>query len=252
MARVGRYFAIAVAAALAACSGRSIRDEPSSESDCEAFDECEPRGGGANPGTPGGSGGSSGAGANAGGSSGAGASAGGSSGMGAAGQAGEGGDFDKTGVCGERGLAFASTAEYSGTAEMYLFSEEDLMRAMLETPICAVTFDVERVGDAPPGCVGGFSGTCTWSHLIELRNPRVTADVDGVCASHELALDDERLASLDGSRVSLGYMTDFAGHTDVLMRFDDAAGAWFEWAAAFHDPDTGIVSYDVRHGPCGY
>jgi hypothetical protein len=255
MAWVGRYFAIVVAAALAGCGGQSATDERAGGAECEDRGDCESGGGGT--GARAGAGATAGAGAGtsaggAGGGSGAGMTAGGA-GAGFGGAAGAAGSsFEKLGVCGERGEAIASTTKFSGAGEMYLFSAEEVEAGMLESPICSVTFGFERVGDAPPGCADDLGGACDWAHLVELRNPRIARDVDGVCERHELALGAEQVAALDGSRVAYGYVPQYAGHTDVLMRYDPEGAAWFPWAAAFHDIGTGVVTFDARFGVCGY
>jgi hypothetical protein len=94
----------------------------------------------------GGSGGAAGATAGTGGSGGnAGTGSGGTTG--AAGSGGTSGGFVNAATCGERGMATVNATSYSGYAEFFIIGE-----AGLGTDVCAIRFNVARVGAAPAGC----------------------------------------------------------------------------------------------------
>jgi len=108
----------------------------------------------------GGSGGAAGATAGTGGSGGnAGTGSGGTTG--AAGSGGTSGGFVNAATCGERGMATVNATSYSGYAEFFIIGE-----AGLGTDVCAIRFNVARVGAAPAGCTN-----CNWSHQVQFTNP---------------------------------------------------------------------------------
>jgi hypothetical protein len=194
------------------------------------------------PGATGGAGmgGSSNAGMSSGGSSGAGMGSGGSSsaGMSSAGTTG----FAEVGVCGHRGESTVNDTEFDGFEEYFLIGEEGF-----GDDICIVRFDVTRVGDAPAGCTD-----CVWSHLVELGNPSTELDENGVCAKSELAFDAARIAELDGSQVAYGFVREFAGHSSVVMTYDDELGSWEPFGNATYDADKERLKFERRNGNCGY
>jgi hypothetical protein len=208
-------------------------------------------GGGAGSGSPGsGSAGSTtAAGSGAGGDGGAGGSgaAGASAGAGGAGAAGTGG-FALVGVCGQRGEATVDATTYSGFEEFYLIDDEGFGEE-----ICIVRFEAERVGDAPAGCDDPTADVdCLWTHLVELRNPTVMLDTDGACAGSELALDADAIAALTGTRSAYGFVSEFAGHNSVLMKYDDDLAAWDAYGNGNWNAETSELGFDHRDGFCGY
>ncbi len=150
--------------------------------------------------------------------------------------------FAEVGVCGHRGQSTVALTEFEGYEEYFLIGEEGFGE-----DICVVRFDVTRVGDAPAGCPD-----CLWSHLVELDNPSTELDTDGVCARSELAFDMARIAELDGSRIAYGFVPEFAGHVSVLMKYDDALGAWDAFGSASYDGAALTLKFERRNGICGY
>jgi hypothetical protein len=88
--------------------------------------------------------------------------------------------------------------------------------------------------------------------VIELSNPEVMLDIDGACASSELAIDDDTLAELDGSRVVYGFVSMYAGHNSVLLKHDEETGEWVAHGNATWDEETEAFRYDRRDGLCEY
>ena len=180
--------------------------------------------------------------------SGAGAAAtAGSSGDAGAADAG-GGGFAQLGVCGQRGEATVNETSFEGFEELYIISEEGFGE-----DICVVRYDVMRVGEAPAGCDDPTADVdCLWTHRVEFSNPRVITDVDGVCAHSELGLDEAALAEIDGAQAAYGFVSEFAGHNSVIMKFDDARGPWGAYGNANWDEAAGAFRFDRRDGLCGY
>jgi hypothetical protein len=162
----------------------------------------------------------------------------GSAGTSDAGEAG----FEEVGVCGHRGESNVDDGEFEGYEEYFLIGEEGF-----GDDLCVVRFEVTRVGDAPPDCPD-----CLWSHLVELGNPSTELDTDGVCAKSELGFDAARIAELDGTRIAYGFVPEFAGHVSVVMKYDDARGAWDAFGSASYDEANSTLKFERRNGICGY
>ena len=196
-----------------------------------------------------GDGGEAGTAGEAGAGSGAAGTGGQTAGAGASGAGGEAGGFTQEGVCGQRVMATVNATAFSGTEEYYITGEEGFGE-----DICVVRFELTRVGDAPEGCVDPVEAEveCTWTHLVELGNPSVVTDEDGVCANSELALDAAAIAELDGSQVAYGFVAEFAGHESVTMRYDEAAGMWKGFGNGTYDEASGTFRYNRRDGLCNY
>jgi hypothetical protein len=167
----------------------------------------------------------------------------GQAGAGSAGasNAGESG-FGEVGVCGHRGESTVDDSEFEGYEEYFLIGEEGF-----GDDLCVVRFEVTRVGDAPADCPD-----CLWSHLVELGNPSTELDTDGVCAKSELGFDTARIAELDGIRIAYGFVPEFAGHVSVVMKYDEARGAWDAFGSASYDEATSTLKFERRNGICGY
>jgi hypothetical protein len=208
-----------------------------------------------------GKGGSSGAGGSGAGVSGTGGAAGqgGSSGTagtssstgGSAGDAGsgsaEGGtagasDVELVGVCAHRAEATVTVDDFTGYEEYVLIGDEGFGEE-----ICVVRFDVTRVGAAPEGCTD-----CLWSHLVELGNPTVVLDEDGVCANSELGLDSAAIDELDGSQVAYGFVPELDGHASIVLTHIEASNTWEAYNNATWNEDTGRFRFDRRNGTCTY
>jgi hypothetical protein len=156
-------------------------------------------------------------------------------------------EYPLIGVCGQRGAGTVTTGAYSGWVEFYLAGDGGF-----GDEVCVVRFGVTRVGAAPSGCDNPTAGVdCAWTHQVRLGNPEVVVDVDGACGNSELALDAARIASLDGWQVAYGFVSEYAGHVNVLMT-REATGDWEPFGAATWDPDTGAFYFDHRVGYCGY
>ncbi|HEY3498371.1 MAG TPA: hypothetical protein VGK73_26940 [Polyangiaceae bacterium] len=165
---------------------------------------------------------------------------GGTSGGGTAG--GGSGGFSEVGVCGHRGEATVTETEFSGWEEYYLIGEEGF-----GDDICIVRFDVERTGDPPGDCPD-----CEWSHQVELSNPTVVLDTNGVCANSDLGFDSDRIDEVDGSRPAYGYVDEFAGHVSVLMKYDEERSLWDAFGTATYDAESSTLEFERRNGFCNY
>ena len=179
----------------------------------------------------------------AGGTGGTGASGGtgGSAGSGAGGSA---SPWANLGVCGIRGESPAvSASSYEGFEEYYMIGDDGF-----GSDICVVRFAVTRVGEAPAGCTD-----CAWSHRVAYSNPEVLTDVDGVCAMSELGMTAAKIAELDGTESSYGYVFEYAGHVSVLLKYDEATTTWEPNGNASWNEDTGMLRFNKRNGSyCGY
>jgi hypothetical protein len=143
---------------------------------------------------------------------------------------------------GARGKATVNATSFDGYEEYYLLSDGGF-----GTEICVVRFDLKRVGDAPAGCPD-----CVWSHMVEFSNPKTMLDEKGVCANSGLGLDAARIASITGSRVSYGFVSEFVGHNSVRMQYDDAKKMWDARGNATYEASSGTFNVDSRNGECRY
>jgi hypothetical protein len=80
----------------------------------------------------------------------------------------------------------------------------------------------------------------------------VLTDIDGVCASSQLGLDGARIDEIEGSQAAYGFVDEYSGHVSVLMKYDDATGAWGPNGNANWSEETGELRFDRRDGFCGY
>jgi hypothetical protein len=175
---------------------------------------------------------------------------GGTAGAAAGAGAGTGGEdgFAQVGVCGQRGDATVNASAFMGFEEFYLIAEEGF-----GDEICVVRFEVTRVGEAPAGCDDPAADVdCLWTHRVEFSDPSVVTDVDGVCADSQLGLDEPAIAAIDGSQAAYGYVSEFAGHNSVLMKYDDEAGMWDAYGNGRWDAAAERFRFDRRDGLCNY
>jgi len=191
--------------------------------------------------------GTAGTGGSAGSGGGAGTGAGGTTGGTSSGGTGGGGAFINAGVCGERGMATATTTAYDGTAEFYIIGE-----AGLGVDVCVVRYDVKRKSAAPAGCADPTTGTaCSWSHTVTFSNPTVVTNEGGACDASDSvpALDAAGRASINGSSVGRGF-SGVAGHGDSLMKYEGST--WTVVGHASWNETSGSLGYDIRTGNCNY
>jgi hypothetical protein len=87
---------------------------------------------------------------------------------------------------------------------------------------------------------------------VEFSNATVVIDTDGACAKSDLAFDAARLAAIDGSSVGYGYVFEFMGHNDVLMKYDAGTALWNPFGNAVWDEETSEFHFDHRDGFCNY
>jgi len=148
----------------------------------------------------------------------------------------------KTGVCGQRGESTVSATAFEGWEEFYLLGDKGF-----GAEVCIVRIDVTRVGEAPAGCTD-----CAWSHLVEFSNPTVITDTDGACANSDLGFDTARMDALDGSRAGYGYVFEYMGHNDVLMKNEPGSETWTPFGNAVWNEATDEFHFDSRDGSCKY
>ena len=149
--------------------------------------------------------------------------------------------YSNMGICGLEGEAAVIDDTFEGTEDRYLIGDGGDGK-----DLCRVRFDVEGVGTPSVSCED-----CEWTHIIEYSNPQVVAEVDGLCTDSELALDDERIAAIAGSRRSVGYIRWYAGHSNVLMLLNDDS-VWVPIGFSTYIPETGELFYGRDDGFCGY
>lgn len=158
------------------------------------------------------------------------------------------GGFTEMGVCGQRGEATVNETTFTGFEEFFIISDEGF-----GDDICVVRFDVMRVGEAPDGCDDPTADVdCLWTHMVEFSNPSVVTDVDGVCANSELGLDADAIAEIEGSRAAYGFVSEFAGHNSVLMKYDEAMAKWDAYGNGTWDEAADMFGFDRRDGLCDY
>ena len=164
---------------------------------------------------------------------------------GATGAAGTGGStYTHVAVCGQRGQATATATTYTGWEEFFMTSDEGL-----GDDICVVRFDVKRSGAAPGGCT-----ECSWTQTVEYSNPTVVTDTSGACANSDLGLTAAKIASISGSRLSVGFVREWQGaHGSVRFRYFENTCDWDVYGSAtWDDPGTDMFRYDHRDGFCNY
>ena len=117
-----------------------------------------------------------------------------------------------------------------------------------------VRFDVERTGNAPPGCddYAEQQEACEWTSLVKYDNPSVLVDVNETCANSQLFLTSEVIAEIKGSVTAYGFVREYLGHNSVLMRYDPNAEAWHPAGNAAWDEELSRLRFDRRDGYCGY
>jgi hypothetical protein len=165
-----------------------------------------------------------------------------SGGTGATGGSGNTSGYTEVGVCGRRGESPVSADSFEGYEEYYLIGEDGF-----GDDICVVRFKVSRVGEAPPGCEA-----CAWTHRVKYSDPEVLTDENDVCANSELGMSAAKIAQLDGSEASFGYVYEYAGHVSVLLKYDEATSMWGPNGNASWSEETGVLNFDQRNGFCGY
>jgi len=166
---------------------------------------------------------------------------------GTTGTGGTGGGFLNPGVCGERGMATATTTAYDGTAEFYIIGDQGL-----GDDVCVVQYDVKRTGAAPANCMDPTTSTaCTWSHQVTFSNPTIVTNVNGACDASDSVppLDAGGRAQISGMMVGRGFSR-VAGHGDSLMKYDGTK--WTVVGHASWDMTSGSLGYDIRTGNCNY
>jgi hypothetical protein len=150
--------------------------------------------------------------------------------------------FENVGVCGVSGEAIATLDSFQGFEEHYLIGDEGL-----GSYLCRVRYELVGIGTPEVAC-----DKCSWTFIVEKRNPEIVADVSGRCESSELGLDADAVAAMNGARIAYGYAPEDWGHSNVLMRFDEIDQTWDGIAYASWNEDTGELFYDNREGYCGY
>jgi hypothetical protein len=171
---------------------------------------------------------------------------GGSAGAGTGGSAGAGTGgmpYTMEGACIETAMATATTTTYEGT-DTYALRDQ----GGLGVDICQVKFDVKRVAAAPAGCPG-----CLWSHQVELSNPMTLTDQNGACAKSDLGFSMTKINSLDGSRISIGFVEEFEGaHASVVLKYSDETATWKRHSYATWDETSHAFRFENRYGACNY
>jgi hypothetical protein len=169
---------------------------------------------------------------------------------GGTGAGGDSGGFTNVGVCGERGEGTVDAAEtFEGFWEFYIIGDDGL-----GDDVCVVRFDAARAGEAPEGCdmFAGQQDECLWTHLVELSNPMVMLDEDGVCENSELGLDEAAMMEIEGSQGAYGFVSEYAGHNSVLLKYEESSETWVPNGNATWDEETGAFRFDRRDGFCDY
>jgi len=154
----------------------------------------------------------------------------------------------EVGVCGQRGEAMVNATSFTGFEELYLIADEGF-----GDDICVVRFETMRVGDAPEGCDDPTADVdCLWTHMVELTTPTIVTDVDGACAKIGFGLDAATITEIDGSQAAYGFVSEFAGHNSVVLRYDEAMGDWSPYGNGTWDEGAEMFRFDHRDGLCDY
>ncbi|TPV93515.1 MAG: hypothetical protein B7733_20300 [Myxococcales bacterium FL481] len=148
----------------------------------------------------------------------------------------------RLGVCGLLGEAVAAADVYEGTEQHYLIGDQGH-----GWDVCRVSVDVTFAGPPPVPCE-----LCDFAMSVSFANPTVLTDVDGSCASSELALDPAAIAALAGHTAAYGHVSEYTGHNDVLMVYDPTQLRWNARSFATYDAETRSLRYDQRNGFCAY
>lgn len=170
------------------------------------------------------------------------------------GSGGAGTGYTHTGICGLRGEGTVTVDGFEGFLEYYMVSEELVDEGILDEYICDIRFDAARAGDPPDNC-GEFAGQqdeCLWTHRVELSNPEVITDEEGVCENSTLGMGLDQIAALDGSRSSYGFVSEYMGHNSVLLQYDEPSDSWIPSGNATWDETDGSFRFDRRDGYCNY
>jgi hypothetical protein len=172
---------------------------------------------------------------------------------GAGGTGGVGGSmYTMPAVCGQRGSATATATTYANGWEEFIITSD----SGLGDVICAVRFDVKRVEVPPPaGCT-----ECSWTQTVEYSNPRTMTDVNGVCANSDYGLNAAKIASINGSRMAIGFVREWMGaHGSVRFRYFQNKCMWDVFGTATWDEitstnPTGDNSFEYTNsdGNCNY
>lgn len=136
----------------------------------------------------------------------------------------------------------AAQTSYQGFEEVYITTGDDD-----PVDVCRIRYELRAVGEPSSACA-----ECSWDVLIERRNPSVIVDVDHACANSDLALDAAGVAAFEGEPVEYGYVDEFMGHSNVLVRLNRDRGTWEAVTFANWSETTGDLFYDRRDGFCGY
>ncbi len=174
---------------------------------------------------------------------------GGSGDAGAGGAAGSGPNYAELGVCGLRSEGTVTQDSFETYEEYYLLSDEGLGEEL-----CVVRYPVTRIGPGPGGCdqFAGRQEECLWTHRVEYGKPSVLLDENGACENSELGMDAARLAAIEGTQKAYGYVSEYQGHTSVILTYEEDPQAWMPLTSAGWDEDTGSLIFDRRDGFCGY
>lgn len=150
-------------------------------------------------------------------------------------------------MCGRRGEATANAETFEGFEELFIISDEGF-----GVDVCVVQVAVNRIADAPDGCVDFDGEPCEWSHLVQYSEPSILVDEGGACANSELGLDAAGLDELDGLTAAYGYVSEYVGHNSVVLRFDESSQSWVPNGNATWDEDASVFSFNRRDGICSY
>jgi hypothetical protein len=150
--------------------------------------------------------------------------------------------YEEMGICGLSGEATVTGDSFEGFEDHYLIGDEGD-----GSDVCRVRYEVVGVGTPEVTC-----DLCQWTFIIETRNPTVVADLSGGCAMSELGFDAAKIATEDGATRAVGYVTEYAGHSNVLMLLNDATGEWSPIGVASYVDETGEFFYSRSDGYCGY
>jgi hypothetical protein len=136
----------------------------------------------------------------------------------------------------------AGQASYQGFEERYILTGDDD-----PVDVCRVRYELHAVGEPSLACA-----ECRWDALIERRNPSIIVDVDNACANSDLALDAAGIAAFESEQLEYGFVYEYVGHSNVLVRLNRDRGTWEAVTFANWNEATGDFYYDRRDGFCSY